>query len=285
MSVIRLTAASTLDPQTEAHYARLSVNEIATQKHDHDFCEFFLVVRGNIQHIVNGETIPLREGSLVFIRPRDQHYFQRDKHRECQIINLALFTWTMESLFDYLGREQSTAVLLAPALPPVAQLSEEENNALAARLEALNGLPRTRKPTIRLTLRALLVEMCVDYFLARSRTEFASVPHWLAELCTMMQMPERFIVGREALLGLANRSPEHVGRAFKKHLGITPSQYVNTLRLNYAANLLVHTDHTVLDIALDSGFDTISHFNHLFRMHFHTAPTRFRAEHSRRIIP
>jgi AraC family cel operon transcriptional repressor len=285
MTVMRLLAASILDTQTEAHYARLSVNELATQNHDHDFFEFFLVVRGNIFHIVSGETILLSEGSLVFIRPRDQHYYQRDKNGECQIINLAVFSWTMESVFDYLGREQAVAVLLSADLPPVTQLSEDEKDALTSRLEALNRLPYNRKSIIRLTLRALLVDLCTNYFLARTQTELASIPRWLAQLCMKMQTPESFIEGREALLGFANRSPEHVGRAFRKYLNLTPSEYVNSLRLNYAANLLLHTDRTILDIALDAGFNNISYFNHLFKKHFHTTPTRFRAGHSHNIIP
>ena len=112
-------------------------------------------------------------------------------------------------------------------------------------------LPRTHKELIRLMLRSLLIDICVNYFF--NCAEQTVSPIWLAELCTIMRVPEHFIVGRDRLIELANRSPEHVGRAFKKYLGVTPSQYVNTLRL--------------------------------FKTYFQTTPRHFRSIHSRRIVP
>jgi Transcriptional regulator containing an amidase domain and an AraC-type DNA-binding HTH domain len=52
--------------------------------------------------------------------------------------------------------------------------------------------------------------------------------------------------------------------------------FLNTLRLNRAAELLVLTEYTILYIALSCGFDSISHFNDCFKKHFGTTPSNFR---------
>jgi AraC-type DNA-binding domain-containing proteins len=52
--------------------------------------------------------------------------------------------------------------------------------------------------------------------------------------------------------------------------------FLNTLRLNRAANLLLSTDNTVLYIALCCGFESISHFNDQFRKRFGVNPSVFR---------
>ena len=126
MTVIHLLAETILDRETEAQFARLSMNELITQNHTHDFYEFFLVLKGEIRHMMNGDMLLLSEGMLVFMRPDDQHFYQRDKNRECQIINLAFFAHTMDSVLGYLGREQWSDILLVPALPPTVQLNVTE---------------------------------------------------------------------------------------------------------------------------------------------------------------
>jgi Transcriptional regulator containing an amidase domain and an AraC-type DNA-binding HTH domain len=52
--------------------------------------------------------------------------------------------------------------------------------------------------------------------------------------------------------------------------------FLNTLRLNRTAELLVTTKYTVLYIVLSCGFDSISHFNDRFKKHFGTTPSNFR---------
>ena len=65
-------------------------------------------------------------------------------------------------------------------------------------------------------------------------------------------------------------------RAFRKILEITPGDYIATIRVNHARNLLVHTDLTVEEIARASGFYDQSHFVKTFRKLRHETPTAFR---------
>ena len=80
----------------------------------------------------------------------------------------------------------------------------------------------------------------------------------------LLVTPQNFTVGVASLYDLASATPEHISRSFKKHLGVTPTQYINNQRLSHAANLLIRSDKTILDISLGVGFESLSHFYHLF---------------------
>ena len=58
----------------------------------------------------------------------------------------------------------------------------------------------------------------------------------------------------EELAKLCHMSDGHFCRMFKKYTFKTPVQYMNSVRLSAAMDLLTRTDRKVLDIALDTGF-------------------------------
>ncbi|HYR27509.1 MAG TPA: helix-turn-helix domain-containing protein [Thermoanaerobaculia bacterium] len=79
-----------------------------------------------------------------------------------------------------------------------------------------------------------------------------------------------------ALSRKAGLSPFHLQRRFKAAIGETPKAYTARLRLERAAfRLLVH-DSTVLDIALECGFQAPETFLRAFRRHFGLTPSDYR---------
>jgi AraC family transcriptional regulator len=85
---------------------------------------------------------------------------------------------------------------------------------------------------------------------------------------------------RHDIISLAQEvrlSPYHFLRVFQRLTGLTPHQYVLRARLQHAATKLLLEPGRVLDIALDSGFQDVSNFNHCFRAEFGLSPRLFRA--------
>ena len=74
----------------------------------------------------------------------------------------------------------------------------------------------------------------------------------------------------------AGLSPYHFLRTFKSVTGVTPHQYVLRARLRDAAWRLAGGTDKVLDVALDTGFGDVSHFNRAFRAEFGASPRVFR---------
>lgn len=77
-----------------------------------------------------------------------------------------------------------------------------------------------------------------------------------------------------ALVGL---NPNYAMSVFKSVFGMTMIDYLTQKRVAYAQQQLLVTDHSVTEIALESGFQTISHFYTSFRRLCGHSPGRYRA--------
>lgn len=80
------------------------------------------------------------------------------------------------------------------------------------------------------------------------------------------------------MAAVAGLSPAHFARAFTATVGMTPFEYVMTRRLARARELLERTHRPALDIALDVGFKTPSHFTSRFRREFGVTPRAIRPD-------
>src|SRR5512140_1856161 len=282
---IKLYSEELIDPEIEFHYAFHKSFRDITAVHTHNFYELFVIVEGEVLHTVNGRTQLLGEGTLVFMRPNDVHFYQPSEGKECQLINLAFREGTVRELFDYLGPGFPSERLLHRSLPPRVLLSASEKDILAAKLGHLNTIPRDQKHRIRSTLRILLFEIFTKYFSSESGEEGSPLPAWLDMLLSEVQKKESFVRGLASIYELSQRSPEHISRVFRKYLSTTPTDYINQLRLHYAANLLSNSDESVTSISMEAGFENVSHFYHLFKKQFHVSPAEFRARTQKIAIP
>jgi len=75
---------------------------------------------------------------------------------------------------------------------------------------------------------------------------------------------------------IAAMSPSSFSRFFKLHTGKSLMEYVIDIRLGYVIRRLVDTDDSVIDIALDCGFNNMSNFNNIFKREKGMTPSKFR---------
>ncbi|MEM6283711.1 MAG: AraC family ligand binding domain-containing protein [Chloroflexota bacterium] len=100
---MELHAANIIDASVEGHYGFFPiVDQISTRLHYHDFFEIFLIAKGTINHHVNGETVLLSEGHLVFIRPADTHCFSQHERQNCELLNIAFLQATQRDVCVFL---------------------------------------------------------------------------------------------------------------------------------------------------------------------------------------
>lgn len=76
----------------------------------------------------------------------------------------------------------------------------------------------------------------------------------------------------------ADVHPKYAMNVFKKSTGMTLNDYVNLMRLSYAQALLMQEEANVLQVAMDSGFGSLSAFNKSFRKIAGMSPTDFRRD-------
>lgn len=79
------------------------------------------------------------------------------------------------------------------------------------------------------------------------------------------------------LAGVANFSPHHFHRVFRAIVGETVQRFVQRLRLERAATVLVHRPNlAITEIAIDSGFSGSATFARAFRRQFGVSATQWR---------
>lgn len=73
---------------------------------------------------------------------------------------------------------------------------------------------------------------------------------------------------------------KYLGRVFQDEMGESMRQYLNRIRLQQAARQLESSRQSVLNIALDCGFQNIPYFHRLFQERYHMTPLQYRKAHS-----
>ena len=272
-----VNAEGTIDPGRGMHYRFHRRVDPSIYPQVHDFYELTLVTGGEAVQTINGEDRKTGAGTLVLIRPGDIH--GRRALGEYSHINVAFPAAVIADMFRYLGDPEGQARLLAGERPPLVRLDPRERLRLQARLEALNLLPVDRPMAVQAALRRLMLDVMLDYILpalARDAPAKRSCPRWLSALLETMEDPEHLCWDLEALAAAGGCSKEHLCRSFRKYLDVTPTAYLRARRLNYAANLLRHSDQKVIDVAYAAGFQSLSRFYHAFKAEFGVSPRTYR---------
>jgi AraC-like DNA-binding protein len=84
-------------------------------------------------------------------------------------------------------------------------------------------------------------------------------------------------LGVEDMAAAAGLSRAHFSREFRAAFGVSPHAYLLTRRLERAAALLRTTDHSVAEVCMDVGLQSVGSFTTSFKRAFGKTPTEYRA--------
>ncbi|QPH54606.1 AraC family transcriptional regulator [Pontivivens ytuae] len=259
------------------HFAR---KELSSQRpalrHRHDYYELFLIERGAANHWINGTEERLVAGDMVFIRPDDCHALQAEDGIGCRILNVMFLPGTADHLAARYGSELAERFFwFAGELPMVLHLTGAQMERAINTAQQLGGSRRTLA-RIEHFLLAIMTHV-----LDEVATIERSAPRWLIAACQAAQQPEVFREGAAGFVAAAGRGHEHVCRQARRHLGVSPTVFVNRIRIQHAAMLLSATGRPLADVAGDCGIENLSYFHKLFREHYGTTPGAYRERRQR----
>lgn len=251
--------------------------------HTHDFYEIFLVTEGRLIHQVNGREVPMARDSLGLVLPEDVHCYRRTGSTPARLINVAfpgpLFALAANAHAIFTDTDSGEV----RAFRHTTNLPSPLTQALLLRLGYLTSHAGRAFHVDDQQLLAGILMDCLT--LLRGAGEEPTAPHWLSHACEAVRQNRRFTSGIGELVALSGKSQAHVTREMRRFYGTTPSAYINSLRLDYAAHLLNTTDDSVLDILLACGFGNASHFNAQFKQMFGVTPSRYRRINSQVVSP
>jgi AraC-like DNA-binding protein len=82
-------------------------------------------------------------------------------------------------------------------------------------------------------------------------------------------------ISLEQVSAQINMSPTSFCRFFKRRTNKSFIQYLNEIRIGYSCKLLIEGNYNVSEVAYESGFENISHFNKQFRKIKRMTPSEF----------
>ncbi len=270
-----------------AYYAVLVSSRFRprSELHTHDFFEMMYVLAGSGIHLVNDQRLRLHPGDLVFVRSDDRHDIIARHGVDLQFVNVA-FSEDIWSAFRAIARlsddtwiGDSSSLPLSVAVPP-----EQREACERVFRRALFAFHQGASP---LELCAFL-SLSVAFLRqpdARDQEDESTLTPWLRSACWAMRDEANLRVGLVRFVELSGVSRAHLSRSLKLSHGLTPTQFVNRLRLERAALLLTTTTEEIGSIAADCGFGTLSYFYRLFEQRFGRSPRAYRLQAQRVIAP
>ena len=100
--------------------------------------------------------------------------------------------------------------------------------------------------------------------------KFMSICEYISDHCTED-------LSLDQVSDLAGFSKYHFSRLFKQFTNVSFYKFLNQKRIAIAENLLVNLDHSITDVAINSGFSSISSFIRMFKKIKGCTPTEFRS--------
>ena len=290
MALLRLKLTEFVAPPDACHFARARFTQTRPfGPHTHDFVEVFWVENGEGWHVINRRKRALRTGMVVFVRAEDRHEFSCAHNSAClEIANLAFAARAWERL----RRRYYPAQEVAWASPALERREFDLSTRAFRQLHAAAGKLSAGARGLA-ALDGFLLNLLDLIWSAspRGTTRPAALnenppPSWLLRACEQFQRhSENLAPGVLALVQAAARSPAHVSRQFQRHLGCTPTQWVNHQRMSHAAERLAGSDAKILDIIADCGIQNPRHFYALFQARFGLTPGEFRLREQRVLKP
>lgn len=244
--------------------------------HNHDFYELMLIEQGRAHHRINGVEEVLEDGHLTFIRPTDSHTLHANAQSGARLLNVMFRQDTAQHLLarysaDVAGRFFWQSSPLPVTLRLRGPQHERAINAMLSLHTSHRSLARIEHFLLSIMTHVLDAGALVD----------DRAPAWLLEACRAVREPRIFRNGAAGFLAAAGRSQEHVCRQTRRYLGLSPTQYVNRIRIQHAAMLLSGTTLPLSQLAAECGFENLSYFHRLFLQQYGTTPHNYRTRHTR----
>ena len=242
--------------------------------HWHERMEILLMRQGRLQLICGNDCFEVLPGGVAFINPNEIHMGQFLEPQN-QTVNVIfhldlLHTARMDEADRQLDGLRFGRLRIVHLV--------EQDDSLARLVERMDTLVSTPSSSL-MQVKACLMEILAAAFAhysAEDSTVYGSGSSLLPKLLTHLHSHYSEPLTLQDLADYSGFSKTHFCRWFKKQVGESPMDYLNTIRLQKASQLLHQTRLTLLDIALCCGFQSLNYFSRKFKEYFGYPPSSVR---------
>lgn len=254
-------------------------NDFPLALHYHDFYELNIITAGSGTHIIGQNSFTAQTGDVFVIPPQILHSYEEAPKQELKILHILLSKKFMLEYENVLKNINGYSLLfnIEPELRKNNNIKlfasienaefiyylHEINKLLDYCSDISNPLNETNKNVKVLNL---ICDLASTLISSRSITPLESVPN-LADLLHVLSYIENNFaenITLNELCKIANMSRSTLLKQFSKLCKRSPTDYLQTIRVENACKMLEHSDSSIAQIAQDCGFYDSSHFSKIF---------------------
>ena len=271
--------------------------------HMHEFVQIVYMCKGKLKHVVNSNTFDVYKGDIFIIPPYVPHYFIAPYDEKFEIIEFEFVPEFINERFSILQpgsnskslKVQDSAFMdfayLEPFLVAEHEVKPRLNLTGSPQIEVEKILNEIlleyehRDTDFELIIKALLLKLLVivgrEYKKSTSGTEFDNIlaRHRDALYEALEYINKNFTkdIAIDDVARIAMLSQSYFRYLFKQMTQKTFTEYINGLRIAKAAELLKNNyEMKVVDICFEVGFNSVNHFNRIFRSETGFTPLQVR---------
>lgn len=240
--------------------------------HDHDFYEILFVLGGEAIHCVNDGVQVLKAGDVVFLRPKDEHFVSPygNSSEKFEFFNLHISEDYMKTQFSYSQELQN--IIDVPKLPLIINLKANDVVYMAQKLKKLNAMNFGEERTY--LYYSILKDLLWHAIAYDKLGGEEHLPEWLETYIMYISKPDVFVKDYAEISERANVSNSYLWKVFKKYFGMTLTEYINSLRLEYAYENILSGKYSLSYVATMSGFNSYSYFYRKFVEKYGVSPKK-----------
>ncbi len=267
-------------PEVEASFSFFNFDYPVLHIH-RDYCEILFVYSGSITNFINGEKRIMNSGDCCLIHRDDKHMFEFEskEHPDLVGINFIIRYDYYEKLIQVFGGSFDEDLFGKSCKMKLFHLNDTQKNSIYSKVLGLQTHSNEYLKANEFACKKVILDL-LYHFVNSSLYDMPKpkTPEWMKQLLEEVQKQENFSRKPADILSGIGYSYSYIAREFKKYMGCSFVKYFNTIKLNYAMDLLLHTRYTVIDISTRLGFNSLSHFNHMFKEAFGLPPSAFRKD-------
>ncbi|WP_461031771.1 AraC family transcriptional regulator [Streptomyces mayteni] len=249
--------------------------------HDHDYLEIALVTQGNGLHIAADGDHPIRPGSAVVIPPNQWHAY-----RECEdlvVFDCFVAPELVHSTLTFLDFELPLMEALHSSnllLPLRVQVGSGELGSVTEELRSISDRTSARRSHVKVIAHLLIYLDILNHFWVADdsapRRRRATLHPAVSRAVQAMEHDPGYAWTLTELGALTATERTYLIRLFQRDLGAPPIAYLNRLREQAAAQLLVQTDQPVARIGAQLGWEDAGYFARRFKAAYGLTPSAYR---------
>lgn len=254
------------NPIFERHYSI----DLICPSHFHNQVEMVYVLEGEIEIEVLEEKKIMSSKELALIFPNTLHRYHTYKHSTVMIF---IFTPTLVHEFFQIFQ---TKYPVNPFLKP-DELNKDVLYVMKAIQQWKHFYPHPESVDMRL-IRVYLSMILYRVFeiIPLNELKLYELNEPIHKCLTYTMNHFRDQITLEHIAKEFGYSKYFISRIFSKKIGCSFNDYLNTLRVEFAENLLRNTTQSIDEICFQSGFNSLSSFYRAFKEICGTSPKRYK---------